>query len=192
MPDPMPDLAITIVLALALLALGLVVARRFLFDFMSQKPPDYAGTQPAFDVRRVFNGPLTASGVLYGPTGRVAARFTADMKGAWDEEGGTLAEDFRYDSGRTQCRQWRFVPGADGRFTATAADVIGTGQGEVSGAAAVLRYRLRLPEDAGGWQVDVTDWLYLGEDGVILNRSQFRRFGLLVGELVGSMKAVAD
>ncbi len=58
----------------------------------------------------------------------------------------------------------------------------------VSGATATLRYRLRLPEAGGGWQVDVTDWLYRGTDGVIVNRAQFRRFGILVGELVGTIR----
>lgn len=67
----------------------------------------------------------------------------------------------------------------------------GAGEGVVSGATVVLRYRLRLPEAAGGWEVDVTDWLYRGTDGVIVNRAQFRRFGLLVGELVGSIRPAA-
>ena len=84
-----------------------------------------------------------------------------------------------------------FLPGPDGRFTATADDVAGAGEGVVSGATVVLRYRLRLPEAAGGWEVDVTDWLYRGTDGVIVNRAQFRRFGLLVGELVGSIRPAA-
>ena len=97
-----------------------------------------------------------------------------------------------YDTGRTQQRAWRIVTGADGHFTATADDVVGTGEGEVSGATAVLRYRLRLPEDAGGWEVDVTDWLYLGPDGTIVNRSQLRRFGILVGELVGSIRPAGE
>jgi hypothetical protein len=192
MPDGAPGMAFKLVFVLALLALGLVLVQRYFLDFMAQRPADYAATRPAFDLRETLSGPLTASGVVYGPTGRVATRFVADMQGTWDDAGGTLAEDFRYDSGRTQQRAWRIVPGADGRFTATAADVVGTGEGEVSGATAVLRYRLRLPEDAGGWQVDVTDWLYLGEDGVIVNRSQFRRFGILVGELVGSIRPAGE
>ena len=70
--------------------------------------------------------------------------------------------------------------------------MIGTGEIEGSGATARLRYRLQLPESAGGWQVDVTDWPYLGEDGVIVNRSQFRRFGILVGELVGSIRPAGE
>lgn len=177
-----------ILLALALLALVLVLVHRLFFGFMAQSPVDYAGTAPAFDLRTALDGPLVASGVIYGPTGRVAARFVADMEGTWDAEGGTLAERFRYDSGRTQDRAWRIVPGEGGRFTATADDVSGAGEGVVSGATVMLRYRLRLPEAAGGWEVDVTDWLYRGEDGVIVNRAQFRRFGILVGELVGSIR----
>lgn len=181
-----------ILLTLALVALLLVLAQRLFFGFMAQAPGDYTDTAPPFDLRQTLNGPLVASGVIYGPTGRVAARFAADMTGTWDENGGTLAESFRYDSGRTQERAWRIVPGEGGRFTATADDVAGTGEGAVSGATVELRYRLRLPEAAGGWEVDVTDWLYLGQDGVITNRAQFRRFGILVGELVGSIRPAAE
>jgi len=188
MPDELPGFAAKAVVVLAIVALVLVVVPRLFVGFMAQSPTDYAATMPALDLRQVLDGSLVASGVIYGPTGRVATRFVADMRGTWDDEGGTLAEDFRYDDGRTQRRAWRIVPGPDGHFTATAADVVGTGVGEVSGAAAVLRYRLRLPEDAGGWEVDVTDWLYLGQDGVIVNRAQFRRFGILVGEIVGSIR----
>ena len=181
-----------ILLALACVALALLLVQRLFFGFMAQAPEDYAETTPPFDLRAALTGPLKASGVIYGPTGRVAARFTADMEGTWDADGGTLAESFRYDSGRTQERAWRIVPGAGGRFTATAADVAGTGAGVVSGATVQLRYRLRLPEAAGGWEVDVTDWLYRGADGVIVNRAQFRRFGILVGELVGSIRPVGE
>lgn len=192
MPDDVPGSAMKVLLLLTLLALGLVVAQRFFLDFMAQRPGDYATTGPSLDVRQALSGPLVASGVIYGPTGRVSSRFVADMHGTWDNAGGTLSEDFRYDSGMTQQRAWRIVPDGDGRYTATAPDVIGAGELEVAGATALLRYRLRLPEDAGGWQVDVTDWLYLGEDGVIVNRSQFRRFGILVGELVGTIRPVGD
>lgn len=177
---------------LTLLALGLVVAQRLFLDFMAQRPSDYAASHPTLDLREAFDGPLVASGVIYGPTGRVSTGFVADMTGTWDSEGGTLSENFRYDSGLSQQRAWRIVPDGDGRFMVTAPDVIGTGEIEVLGATARLRYRLRLPENAGGWQVDVTDWLYLGEDGVIVNRSQFRRFGILVGELVGSIRPAGE
>ncbi len=192
MPEGLPGLAAKTALVLAILALVLLLCQRLLLGFMAQAPQDYADTGPAFDLRATLNGPLVASGVIYGPTGRVATRFAADMEGRWDADGGTLAESFRYDSGRTQERAWHIVPGADGRFTATADDVVGPGAGTVSGATATLRYRLRLPPEAGGWELDVTDWLYRGEDGVVVNRAQFRRFGILLGELVGTIRPAGE
>lgn len=191
MPDGVPS-AVKIALIVALLALGLVLAQRLFFDFMAQQPSDYAGTGPAFDLRTSLDGPLVSHGVIFGPRGRMVSRFTADMEGRWDATGGRLSEAFRYDSGRTQQREWQITPGADGRFTATAADVIGTAEGQVSGATAMMTYRLRLPDEAGGWELDVTDWLYRGEDGVIVNRSQFRRFGVYLGELVGTIRPVGE
>jgi hypothetical protein len=78
--------------------------------------------------------------------------------------------------------------GEGGRFTATADDVIGTAQGEQSGAVARITYRLRLPPEAGGHVLDVTDWLYLTENGTIMNRSEMRKFGFKVAELIATMR----
>lgn len=40
--------------------------------------------------------------------------------------------------------------------------------------------------------LDVADWLYLMETGTILNRSQMRKFGLRVDDLVATMRPVTD
>ena len=45
-------------------------------------------------------------------------------------------------------------------------------------------------DHAGGWVLDVTDWMYLMENGTIINRSQFRKFGIKVAELVATMRQV--
>ena len=80
--------------------------------------------------------------------------------------------------------------GNDGHFTATAEDIIGTGTGRQLGAMVQLSYRIRLPEDAGGHVLDVTDWMYLMENGTILNRSEMRKFGIKVAELIATMRPV--
>jgi hypothetical protein len=132
---------------------------------------------------------MVSEGIIYGPTGRVTTRFVADMNGVWRDDGtATLGESFRYASGGTQEREWRITMRPDGNFTAVAEDIIGEAVGELSGATLRMRYRIRLPESGGGWEMDVTDWLYLAEDGVILNRSQFRRFGIKLAELVATIR----
>lgn len=174
----------------ALVVLTLMAIRSRYASFVAQSPADYASHGPAFDLRRHLSGPLACEGVIFGPTGRVTSRFVADMDGSWDGSTGTLAEVFRYDSGTVQHRAWTLALAPDGTIAATAPDVVGQGQGHAEGSGVVLRYRIRLTPEAGGHVLDVTDWMYLLENGTIINRSQFRKFGIKVAELVATMRPV--
>lgn len=173
----------------ALIILALIALRSRYASFEAQRPSDYA-KGPTFDLQKHLNGPMTCEGVIFGPTGRVTSRFVADMTGTWDGTTGTLAEVFRYDSGTVQHRAWTLALGPNGKITATAADVVGQGQGRVEGSGVLLRYRIRLTPEAGGHVLDVTDWMYLLDNGAIMNRSQFRKFGIKVAELVATMRPV--
>jgi hypothetical protein len=175
-------------LAGLLAALALVALWARTMTFRAQTPADLAARGPRFDPRRHLAGPILCEGVIYGPTGRVASRFVADMRGTWQGETGTLAETFRYDSGAVQERAWTLRLAPDGGLRATAADVEGEAMGHVAGPGVLMRYRIRLGEDAGGHRLDVTDWMYLMENGTIINRSQFFKFGIKVAELVATMR----
>jgi hypothetical protein len=174
----------------ALIAFTLMALRIRYASFQAQSPADYT-SGPTFNLRQHLSGPMTCEGVIFGPTGRVTSRFVADMTGTWDGDTGTLAEVFRYDSGTVQQRAWTLALGPGGTIAATAADVVGTGTGQVAGSSVVLRYRIRLTPEAGGHVLDVTDWMYLLDNGAIINRSQFRKFGIKVAELVATMRPVA-
>ena len=103
-----------------------------------------------------------------------------------------MDEVFRYDDGTVQNRAWNLTLGNDGSIKATAADVIGTGTGVQMGDAVQLKYKLRLPEGSGGHVLDVVDWMYLAPNGAIINRSQFRKFGIQVAELVATMRPMPE
>ena len=169
-------------------AFALIWLRSRLAGFPSQKPEHYAGEAREFDLRKHLNGPIVCEGVIYGPTGRVTSRFVADFEARWDGDNGVMTEYFRYDSGRTQSREWRLTLGNDGSIRAEADDLEGAGAGMQKGSAVQLKYRIRLSEEAGGHVLDATDWMYLLENGVIVNRSQFRKFGIKVAELVATLR----
>ena len=158
------------------------------WSFKAQRPEDYADGQPAFDIRRHLNGPILCEGVIYGPTGRVTSRFVGDFMARWDGNVGVMTEQFRYDSGTVQNREWTLTLGNDGSIKAEAPDVVGTGTGQQTGSAVVLNYKIRLTEEAGGHVLTTTDWMYLAPNGAIVNRSQFRKFGIKVAELVATMR----
>lgn len=156
--------------------------------FRAQTPDDYASYGPGFDIRERFCGPMHCEGVIYGPLGRVTSRFIAEFHADWNGNTGTMKEVFHYDSGQIQNREWTLCVDNNGRISATAPDVLGAGTGQQSGASVVLNYTIRLTKDAGGHALNVTDWMYLMENGVIMNRSQFRKFGVKVAELVATMR----
>jgi len=177
--------------ALGVLAMLLLMLARYRFTgFMAQKPQDYAGSEPSMDLREHLNGSIKCEGVIYGPLGRVASRFTGDFVAQWDGNRGVMREHFEYDSGNTQDREWRLELGNDGMIRAEADDLVGAGTGQQSGATTCLSYRIRLPDEAGGHVLGVTDWMYLAPNGVVVNRSQFRKFGIKVAELVATMRKV--
>ncbi len=174
-----------------ILALMLAIALlRRLTGFAAQRPNAYATLGPPFDPRIHLNGPMLCEGVIYGPFGRVTSRFVAEFEGTWQGNSGTLREHFRYDSGAEQHREWRLTMGNDGQMLAEADDLMGAGRGTIAGPAVQLLYNIRLPADAGGHVLNVTDWMYLTQNGTIMNRSQFRKFGIKVAELVATMRKV--
>lgn len=158
--------------------------------FPAQAPAEYDGAAPAFDIREALNGPLACEGVIFGPTGRVSSRFVAEFHAEWDGDKGRMTEHFRYDSGETQDREWRLTIEPSGNIRAEADDLVGVGRGRQAGPGVCLKYSIKLPEGAGGHVLDAIDWMYLVENGTIINRSQFRKFGIKVAELVATIRPI--
>jgi hypothetical protein len=157
-------------------------------SFRAQVPDNYAYLHPNFDLRHHLNGRFVCEGVVFGPLGRVTSRFAADVEATWTGDSGLMKEHFRYDSGATQDREWQLTLLEGGAVRAEAKDVVGKGEGRVIGSALQLLYRIRLPDDVGGHVLDVIDWMYLLENGTIVNRSQFRKFGFKVAELIATFR----
>jgi hypothetical protein len=182
--------ALSYILIGALVMLALVLLRERFVGFGAQRPEDYTGGSDQIDLRKHLSGAIKCDGVIYGPTGRVVSRFTGDFMARWQGNRGVMQEHFAYDSGNIQDREWRLELGNDGSIRAEADDLVGIGHGRQLGSAARLCYRIRLPEEAGGHVLSVTDWMYLAPNGAVVNRSQFRKFGIKVAELVATMRRV--
>ncbi|MFC3627766.1 DUF3833 domain-containing protein [Vogesella amnigena] len=144
---------------------------------------DYRGTQPGFDLRQFFNGPLTAHGMFQDRSGKVLRRFTVSMQGRWQGDSGVLDEQFRYDDGETQRRVWTLKKLPDGRYSGTAADVVGEASGRTEGFALFWDYTLRLPVDGKEYEVRFDDWMYQLDARSVLNRSVMSKFGVRLGEV---------
>ncbi|WP_299027478.1 DUF3833 family protein [uncultured Sulfitobacter sp.] len=174
-------------LGAVLVILVLVLRRRFA-DFSGQSADDYVEEHPQFDMRAHLDGQMSCDGVIFGPLGRVTSTFEADFDISWEGHVCTMKEQFRYNDGSTQDREWRIELDGSGGFDALAEDVPGKGRGEVAGNAVLFNYPIKLPEDAGGYTLNAFDCMYLTKNGTIVNRSQFRKFGFRVAELVATIR----
>ena len=155
-----------------------------LFDFGSRNIQTYASEKPILDLREYLVGPLQASGVFFGISGMITRRFTLSMVGKWSGNKGTLDEDFRFHDGEIGHRCWSLKVNDNGTFSATADDVEGHAQGVQSGNTAVMSYRLNVLRKQRKITVHMEDWLYLLDDGTLINRARMTKFGLKVGEIV--------
>ena len=172
----------------AAVVLFLNVLRRRVADFSGQKADDYADDFPRFDMREHLNGKMLCDGVIFGPLGRVTSTFEADFDIVWEGNSGTIKEHFHYNDGSTQHREWRLELDDDDGFVAHADDVPGKASGSIAGPAVLFNYKIKLPAASGGHTLKAFDCMYLTKSGIIVNRSQFRKFGFRVAELVATIR----
>ena len=164
-----------------LITIGAVIS--LLTACTSPQPEAYAKELPRLTVEQYFNGTLDAHGMFQDRSGKVIKRFVVTMRCTWQGDTGTLDEDFIYADGTKQKRVWTLKKTADGRFTATAPDVIGTAQGIVAGNALRWKYVLALPVDGKIINVDMEDWMFLIDENVMLNRTAMSKYGVGLGSV---------
>lgn len=144
----------------------------------------YKAEQPALELEEYFNGTLDAWGMFQKRDGTVVKRFKVVIDASWEGDVGTLDERFTYSDGSQQRRVWTLTRQADQTYTGRADDVIGEANGSVAGNALHWNYTLALPVDDKVYNVRFDDWMYLQQDGVMINRSVMKKFGFRLGEVI--------
>ncbi len=143
----------------------------------------YKETSPALDLEAYFNGPIKAWGLVQDRKGHVTRRFDVTMVGTWEGNTGTLEEHFEYYDGKTEKRTWVIKKLSDKQYEGTAGDIIGKANGEVEGNAMRWAYQMDLDVGDNTFRITFDDWMFLMNDGVLINRSYLKKFGITVAEL---------
>ena len=143
----------------------------------------YKDTTPQADIKTYFNGPIKAWGIVQDWRGRVVRRFDIQMVGKWEGDTGTLTEHFNYYDGQKQERVWTIKKLANGTYEGTASDIIDKATGKAQGSAVRWNYVMDLPVDDTTYRIRFDDWMWVMNDGVLINRSYLKKFGVTVSEL---------
>lgn len=136
----------------------------------------------AFAPEQFFVGRSEGQGVVHVMlAGRHGVRDHS--RGHMDHAGALVLDQLVEEEGKPPRRRvWRLVRAGANRFAGTISDALGPVSGEVEGSTLHLRYRL-----AEGPSVE--QWITFQPGGRIArNRMTFRRFGLSVATLEGTIR----
>ncbi|MGD1878064.1 MAG: DUF3833 domain-containing protein [Kiloniellaceae bacterium] len=165
------------------LAALLLFSMTLLTGCSGMKPEDFAGREPRFRIEDYFVGKTKAWGIFQDRFGTLRRQFVVDIDGTWDGETLTLVEDFVYDDGETERRTWTIHKTGEHSYEGRADGVIGQAEGESYGNVLNWRYRFALKVGDSTWNVSFDDWMFLQDDGVMINRAEVSKFGFQLGEV---------
>ncbi len=143
----------------------------------------YKGSEPPLDLKEYFSGPIKAWGVVQDRKGHVTRKFDISLVGTWEGDTGTLEELFDYYDGKTQKRTWTIKKLTDKSYEGSAGDIIGKATGNLEGNAMRWAYVMDLDVGNKTYRITFDDWMFLMNDGVLINRSYLKKFGITVAEL---------
>lgn len=152
----------------------------------------YRTEQPMLDLAKYFNGTIVGHGMFQDRAGLAVKRFKVVIAAHWQNNIGTLDEDFTYADGTKQRRVWTITKLDESHYEGRAADVVGVAKGVAAGNALRWSYVLALPVGEKIYNVNFDDWFYLQDEKVLLNRSVMSKFGLRLGELTLSFNKLPD
>lgn len=163
---------------------SIVLVAAALSACLGTRHASFEGAQPVFELKQYFKGCVVGWGVIDNWRGEPASRFKVHIDGSVNDQGVlTLDEQFVYDDASRSSRVWRIQETGPNQYNGTAPDVEGEASGEVIGNTLRWKYRLRVPRGDSEIVLVVDDWLRLQPDGVLLNYSLLKKFGLTVGKV---------
>ncbi|WP_299356445.1 DUF3833 domain-containing protein [uncultured Shimia sp.] len=138
------------------------------------------------NLEEYFSGRTVAYGQFQDSLGRVSQRFKVTIDGRWDGKVLTLDERFVYSDGGKDRRVWSLTKTGAETWQGTAEGVQGVATGVENGDTFNWRYTIDLPKREGDGSVRVSfdDWMWLLEDGRLLNKAYMSKAGITLGQVI--------
>ena len=155
---------------------------------VTQSIDDFDTAPRSLVLEEYFEGETTAYGIFEDRFGKLRRSFKVDIIGTVEGNVLTLDEQFIYDDGERDRRVWTIDILGGGEYRGTAGDVPGYATGRVNGNAFNWKYKVDLKVGDDTWNVGFDDWMYLLEDGVLMNRAYVTRYGIEIGQVTISFQ----
>ena len=94
-----------------------------------------------------------------------------------------LDEEFIWNDGEIQKRQWKINKIDEHNYEGTAGDVVGKAKGYSYGPSFKFEYVLLVPVKGREIKITFDDWIFMQNERVAINRATMTKFGFKVAEL---------
>ncbi len=149
----------------------------------NMKPTDFKDQKPRLIIEDYLSGNVKAWGILQNRSGKVTRQFSAELNGKWDGNQLILDEEFIWNDGEIQKRQWKINKIDEHNYEGTAGDVVGKAKGYSYGPSFKFEYVLLVPVKGREIKITFDDWIFMQNDRVAINRATMTKFGIKVAEL---------
>jgi len=160
----------------------------FIFFSVTQcstmKLEQFQNNKPEFKLEEYFKGKTVARGVFEDRFGNVKKSFKVDIDGTWDGKYLIMKENFIYDDGSKEYREWKLEKISSNQYQGYANGVIGLASGSTSGNAFNWKYDFDLPIGSSKYKVSFDDWMFLQDNNYLVNIATMSKFGITLGKVI--------
>ena len=153
---------------------------------------DVSQSSPKLVLEKYFLGKTYASGIFEDRFGNVRRQFTVDIEGTFDQNVLHLIEDFVFNDGERETREWMIKKTGKYTYEGRADDVIGVARGHSLGNTLNWRYDMRLKVGGSSVKVHFNDWMFLQPNGVLINKAMVSKLGVDIGRVTLAFTKTAD
>lgn len=146
-------------------------------------PKAFVATAPAFDPMTFWSGRTASWGVIENLSGAPTAIITTSTEATPEGEGGLHMIQHVVSNGKDAVRDWHLRRLGQDQFEATANDMVGTARGASSGRTFHWTWILATKPGNCLFNVSMEQWMYLADNGTLMNRTIITKFGVRLAEV---------
>lgn len=148
------------------------------------KPKEIAKSSPRFIPEEVLAKKMRGEGAIFDRFGNFQRAFVLHLEGEKKDDGVILKELLVYDTGEEETRTYTFKKDSDSSYEATSESGL-VGPAKIESVGNVLRwsYTFEVPYRGKTRHMRFDDWMFLQENGSIINRATIYWWGIRVAEL---------
>jgi hypothetical protein len=144
----------------------------------------YEDITPKLELEKFFSGTVKGWGIVQNRNGDVVQRFTVKIVCTRENNELILDEDFFYEFGDgPKNRKWNIEIVDQTNYIGKANDIATMAKGLATGNTLNWQYEMDLPVDGRSYHVKFNDWMWIFDDGTLINRSYIRKFGINFAEV---------